>query len=308
VRQGWFVRVLVVVNTLSGGGDAGLYDYVRALGTRGAEVTLRFFDGARSLEEFVADGASFDRIVAAGGDGTVSAVCYALRGSGLPILVYPAGTANLLALNLDMPVEPRALADVTLNGAQVGFDLGELERRGPDESKSVSTGFTIMAGAGFDAALMEAALPLKSTIGAAAYLVAAVTNLAPTHSRFEIDLDGEMISTDGIACLLVNFGRLQFDLPVAQGADPRDGRFEVAVVRGRNVAALLPAVVAGFSGAEKMPGIDVYSASSVKVSAYPQMRVQYDGEVLDTLTPFAARILPLAATLLLPEDSPYASS
>jgi diacylglycerol kinase family enzyme len=289
----------------SGGGDAGLYDYVRALGASGVEVTIRFCDGTRSLEELVSDAAAFDRVVAAGGDGTVSAVCYALRDTGLPVLVYPAGTANLLALNLDMPVEPRALAEITLRGAQVAFDLGELKRPQASLGDSQRSGFTIMAGAGFDAAIMEAALPLKATIGAAAYLVAAVTNLNPTHSEFEIELDGEVISTDGIACLLVNFGKLQFDLPVAQSADPRDGRFEVAVVRGRNVAALLPALVAGLSGAERVPGIDVYTSSAVTVSAYPQMRMQYDGEVLDAMTPFAARVLPLATTLLLPEDSPY---
>ena len=124
------MRVLIVVNTRSGGGDSGLYYFVRALGASGAEVTLRFSDGTRSLESLVVDAASFDRVVAAGGDGTASAVCYALRDTGIPILVYPAGTANLLALNLNMPTEPRALADVALLGQQVRFDLGELARSG----------------------------------------------------------------------------------------------------------------------------------------------------------------------------------
>jgi diacylglycerol kinase family enzyme len=69
---------------------------------------------------------------------------------------------------------------------------------------------------------------------------------------------------------------------------------------------LLPAIVAGFSGAEKMPGIDVYQASRVSVEAEPQLRMQYDGEVIDALTPFEASILPRATNLLLPSDSPYA--
>lgn len=299
------MRVLIVVNTRAGDGDSGLYYFVRALGSSGAEITLRFLDGTQSIPSLLADAASFDRVVAAGGDGTVSAVCYALRDSRVPILVYPAGTANLLALNLNMPTEPRALADVTLLGQHVDFDLGQIERTAPT-GETIHTGFAIMAGAGYDAAIMEAAQQFKSTIGAAAYLMAAVSNLAPTASEFELDLDGRRLTTDGIAVLIVNFGRIQFDLPVATGADPRDGMFQVAVLRTRSIAGLLPAIIAGFSGAEHMPGIDVYKASKVSVSAYPQLRMQYDGEVIDALTPFAASILPHAARLILPADSPYA--
>ena len=90
------------------------------------------------------------------------------------------------------------------------------------------------------------------------------------------------------------------------GADPRDGLFQVAVLRTRNVAGLLPAIIAGLSGAQKMPGIDVYQASRVTIDAEPRLRMQYDGEVIDDFTPFEARILPRAAKFLLPSDSPYA--
>jgi diacylglycerol kinase family enzyme len=300
------VRVLIVVNTRSGGGDSGLYYFVRALGASGAEVTLRFSDGTRTLESLVVDAASFDRVVAAGGDGTASAVCYALRHSDIPILVYPAGTANLLALNLNMPTEPRALADVALLGQQVRFDLGELSRTLEPGGPIVRTGFAIMAGAGYDASIIEAAEQFKSALGAFAYLMAAVVNLAPTTSQFEIEMDGDHITTDGIAVLVVNFGRIQFDLPVANGADPHDGLFQVAVLRTRNIAGLLPAIVAALTGAQKVPGIDVYQASRVSIAAEPRLRVQYDGEVVEDFTPFEAKVLPDAATLLIPSDSPYA--
>ncbi|MDY0088686.1 MAG: diacylglycerol kinase family protein, partial [Coriobacteriia bacterium] len=96
------MRVLVVVNTHSGGGDAGIYDYVRALGAHGIEIVFRSAEPGASYAELVSDATSFDAIVAAGGDGTASAVCYASRNTGVPVLVYPAGTANLLALNLGL--------------------------------------------------------------------------------------------------------------------------------------------------------------------------------------------------------------
>lgn len=303
---GGLVRILVIVNTRSGGGDAGLYDYVRVLGASGAEITLRFSDRTRSLEDLVHDAKLFDRVVAAGGDGTASALCYALRNSRIPILAYPAGTANLLAENIGMPIEPRQLAETTLNGHQVAFDLGEIELSTHLPGVSATSGFAIMAGAGYDASLMESAQPFKASMGAAAYLFAAVSNLAPTAAHFDVRLDGDEIVTDGIAVLIINFGRLQFDLPLSTGADPRDGLFQVAVIRTRNIVGLFPALMAGLAGADDIPGIDVYPAARVSVRAEPPLPIQYDGEVVDSLTPFEARVLPHATTLLVPHDSPYA--
>ena len=303
------VRTLVIVNTRSGGGDAGRYDYVRALGESSSEVALRFCDGVR-LENLLADAHDYDRVVAAGGDGTASAVCYALRDTGKPVLVYPAGTANLLAMNLGMPFEPRALAETTISGTPVAFDLGEITRPETTGSPPTTTGFAIMAGAGYDARIMEAAQPMKSTVGAAAYLLAAMGNLAPTNARFEIELDDRTMITDGIAVLVVNFARLQFDIEVARGADPRDGRFDIAVIRSRNLAEMVPTVVMGVfdrAGArDAIPGVDVYSASRVSVRSEPALRMQYDGEAVEACTPFSARVLPGAATLLVPRGSPYA--
>lgn len=302
------MRILVVINNRSGGTDGALYAFIRTLGASGAEVTLRYADQDNALETLTLDATQFDRVVAAGGDGTAGAVAYALRNTGVPLLIYPAGTANLLALNLGMPFEARALAETVLRGVTLDFDLGEIEQPSIEDGRISKQGFAVVAGAGYDAAIMETAQPLKSALGAAAYLVAALTNMTPTTARFELELDGKHVSTEGIAVLLANFGKLQFDVPVARGADPRDGLFDVAVVRLRNVAGLLPAVVSNLidprAGAPT-PGVDLYTASRVTLSAYPPLRMQYDGEVAESLTPFSARVLPGAATLLVPSGSPY---
>lgn len=306
------MRVLVVVNLNSGGSDAGLYDYARILGLEGAEVVMRFVAAGTLIEDLVADATQFDRVVAAGGDGTVSAVSYAMRNTDVPILVYPAGTANLLAQNLGLPLDAATLAKVTLTGRPVAFDIGEITTgNSPDAKKT--TGFAVMAGAGYDAAIMEAAIPLKATFGAAAYLMAAVGNMAPDHARFELVCDGEHIHTDGIAVLLINFGRIQFDLAITHHWDPRDGMLDVVVVRSRNVAELIPSVLAAMVDRvgeyeSRGPGIEVYRAREVEISAYPQMRMQYDGEVVDALTPFSARALPGAAHLLVPAGSAFADA
>lgn len=305
------MRVLVVVNEKAGGGDSGLFDFVRYLGVEGMEVVLRYASADRRAENLVADASDFDRVVAAGGDGTASAVSYSMRGSGVPILVYPAGTANLLAQNLGMPTDPPALSDVLLTGVPVGFDLGELQQEQPDGTIRRS-GFAIMAGAGYDATIVQAADPLKPALGPVAYLAAAVSNPIPTAARFELVLDGEHVSTDGIAVLLLNFARIQFDLAVTPNSDPRDGMLEVAVIRSKNVVGLLPAVAAAVldrvgNFPDRSPSLELFSASTVEVSAYPPLRMQADGDAIEALTPFRAMVLNGAATLLVPAKSRYAA-
>lgn len=301
------MRVLVVVNDRAGAGDSGLYQFVRHLGLRGCEVVLRYLSEDMPAEAFVTDVTDFDRTVVAGGDGTASAICYATRDTGVPVLPYPAGTANLLAANLGLPTDPPALCDIVMSGSAVTFDLGELEY--DNGSELVKSGFAIIAGAGYDAKIMQDAEPLKPAFGAAAYLVSAVTNIAPQLAQFRLVLDGREVTSEGIAVLIVNFARIQFDLPVTPGTDPRDGTFEVAIVRTRTPVGLLPVITAALldrSGdhPHRSSSFELYSASEISVSAEPALQMQADGEALGSPTPFTARALPLAATLLVANDSP----
>lgn len=301
------MRVLAIVNSRAGQGDAGLYEFLRVMGTTGVDITLRFVVPGSTMRDLVRDATEFDRVIAAGGDGTVSSVCYALRDVDVPILPYPAGTANLLALNLTMPLDPAELARIALSDSIVDLDLGEIDIGQPGDPARRHEGFVIVAGAGFDAAIMEGAHELKGSIGVAAYLVAALQNIAPTVSKFTLELDGETVETEGIAVLVANVARLQFDLAITHESDPTDGRFEVVVLRTRNAIELLPAVwtaivdrTTGLRPA-KTAGIEVHSASRIRIEADPPLPVQYDGEITSGLTPFEARVLPGRARLLVPE-------
>ncbi len=314
------MRVLVIINLRSGQGDAGLYDYVRTLGRNGASICLRFLGKDTRMADLLHDAASYDCIVAAGGDGTVSSVCYAARETGVPVLVYPAGTANLLAQNLKMPFDPIRLAKITLECATIDADIGELSCLGADGScvspggddnfRGPKTGFVVMAGAGFDATIMEGAQPLKQSIGAAAYLVSAVQNLTPTIAKFKLTLDGRTIETEGMAVLLANFTRLQFDLSFTKDSSPSDGLLEVIVLRSKNVAELIPAVWAAIldrvmDHPDRSKSIEIHTASEITIESDPPLSLQYDGEVIEATTPLHVRVLPGAARLVVPSGSPF---
>lgn len=294
------MNILMIANLRSGLGDPGLYDFVRVLGENGAEVTLRFLREGADLRDLLRDVSTYDRVVAAGGDGTVSSIAYALRSTGIPVMPYPAGTANLIAHNLSMPADPTELAHLALEGTPVAVDIGELDVDG-------GVGFLMMAGAGFDADLVDKARELKPIIGEGAYLLAAIQNLQPTVSTFFITLDGRQIVTEGIAVMLVNLARIQFDLSVTHGSDAQDGLLEVVVINTRSVAGLIPAVWAALldrlGDHTARPGLEIHTAREILIRAEPALPVQSDGDILAVRTPLSARVLPAAALIVLPSGA-----
>ncbi len=295
------MKLLVINNLASGYGEGAVYDFMRSFATDGDEVCMRSTDGSTPLEALLDDAVEYDAVIAAGGDGTVATVCYLLANTGVPVLPFPAGTANLLALNLASPLEPHALAKLVRSGRTLDFDMGEIQVAGK------KFGFSIMAGAGYDATIMRAAQRGKKLLGPLAYLQAAVMNVTPQFSKFTLELDDRTVESEGLGVLLVNFSKIQFDITVTHDNEPRDGEFDIVVLKGKTAFDLLPAVFAGILDRDgefpdRTDALEIFRSKTVTVTADPPMEVQYDGEATGLPTPFTARIMPRATRLFVSEE------
>lgn len=314
------MRVLIVYNMSAGTNSSSIFLFERELIADGDEVVMRATDGTTEPRDMVADAAEFDAVVVAGGDGTISSSLYAMRDVDVPVLAYPAGTSNLININLNSPIDAVPLAHLTRALETISFDLGELNLEesgvaedGPESYvQSLSprrVGFDIIAGAGFDAIIMEQAARYKQVLGPSAYLAAAVANPMPTRAHFTIELDGEVVESDAIAVLLVNFGQVAEGISVTPHNDPRDGLFEVVIIKARTNIELLPvAVNALLERDAESKLVEMHRASSVVVRSDPPLPIQFDGEPTGLLTPFKARVLPGAARLIVTHEQALEAS
>lgn len=296
------MKLLIIDNLAAGWGEGLIYDFIRIMAADGNELVLRSTDGRTRIEDMLRDAREFDGVVASGGDGTVAAVCSALAYSGVPILPFPAGTANLLAGNLESPSEAHALANIVREGLALDFDMAELEMNGETYR------YVIMAGAGFDAKLMKTAAPMKQRLGAFAYYAATVNNALPPVARFTLDLDGEVIERNGVGVLGINFSRLQGGAPILHGNFPRDGMLDIAILTAANAFELIPAIGAAMLDAggqfpQRTDAVEFQRAREVRITCDPVLEMEYDGEPIGESSKVIMRALPGATRFFLTREA-----
>ncbi|WP_161882101.1 diacylglycerol/lipid kinase family protein [Deinococcus alpinitundrae] len=291
-------RALLIFNPKSGNGQSPLPRFITALGEKGWQVDAEELPPKGGFGPLLDHKERYQAVIAAGGDGTVSSLAYALRGSGVPLLAYPAGTANLIAQNLKLPEGPEELAQVVDDLCSVQVDLGELTVAGQ------TRGFVLLAGAGADATMIQGAEKLKDRLGVLAYVVSAFQQLSPRATTFELMLDGESKTVEAMAVMVANFGMANFRLPIAKGVSPSDGQFTVLVLKPGTLLELLPNLIDSLRARLNLgePALDKnlesFRASTVTVTSQEPFPLQYDGEMHEEMTPFEARVLPGAGLFL----------
>jgi diacylglycerol kinase family enzyme len=192
-------------------------------------------------------------------------------------------------------------------GYSLDFDMGELTF---EKDGIVATrGFSVIAGAGYDATIMKHAEKLKEAFGPGAYVAAALTNPMPKQAHFTLHLDEEIIEADGIAVLLLNFAKIYPDISITHNNDARDGLLEIAVLKPQNTVELLPALFAAYldrSGGfpHRAGAIEMFKAKSIRIESDPILDLQYDGETPECSTPLSARVL-VGATRLIVTKKEY---
>ena len=151
--------------------------------------------------------------------------------------IVPAGTGNLLARNIGIPLYLRSAVDIALNGQDRAIDMVEVSG-----DKMEDTTFLVMAGMGFDAAIMEGVNEdIKAKVGWLAYVWSALKSLMFPAIRIEISVDGGEFTRHRARTLVVgNVGQLQAGMPLLPDAAIDDGKLDVVLLYPRRFLSWLP--------------------------------------------------------------------
>lgn len=141
-------------------------------------------------------------VIAAGGDGTINAVFNGLAGNNATCAILPLGTANVLAIELGLNSLETATQKI-IAGTSRPFTAGFIR------SERQSSRFFLMAGAGFDGAVVRGVTAgLKRRFGKGAYLLSALRGLA-SWERAELEVttgENQFTCHSIIACNAAHYG------------------------------------------------------------------------------------------------------
>jgi diacylglycerol kinase (ATP) len=232
-------------------------------------------------------------VFAWGGDGTVQRCIDVLAGTGTPLAIVPAGTANLLATNLGIPDDIEAAVRVGLDGTRRAIDVGRLN----------GERFGVMAGAGLDAAMIrDADAGLKDRVGRIAYVWTGARNIDAQPFRAKIRVDGTSWFDDNASCVLVgNVGNLFGGVEAFDDARPDDGMLELGVVTADGLvqwARTMARTVAGTTA--KSPFVQITRARTIEVTLSRKVLYELDGGDRKKLRSFTVEVEPGAIEICVP--------
>ena len=286
-------RALLVVNPASRRGREALGKAESQLQGLGLElVAARMTDPSQLHETIEQERAGIDRVIVAGGDGTLNAALQGLAGTGLPLAILPLGTANNLARTLGIPDSLEAACSLAAHGARRWIDLGWVNGRY----------FFTTASIGLSVHITEAlTYQTKQRWGALAYAVAAFRVLArnrPFHA--EIRWNGRQRHSRTVQVVVGNGRYYGSALPVAEDATIDDARldlYSLEVNHWWELLLLLPALKRGRHGEKR--SVQTLRATELEIETRVPMAVNVDGEICSQ-TPARFRVMPRALEVFAP--------
>jgi len=160
----------------------------------------------------------------------------------------------------------------------------------------------VMAGAGFDAAMIKGADDLKDRLGRAAYVLGGTAKLNAPGFEAKIEIDGTRWYKGPASCILVgNLGELFGGIEVFADARPDDGLLDVGVLTSEGPVKLVRAAARTALGdAQKSPFVRVTQGSKVRVKLDRKVRYELDGGDRKKVKSFKVKVEPAAITVCVP--------
>lgn len=244
-------------------------------------------------------------VVAAGGDGTVRTVAEQLTGTDVALGVVPLGTGNLLARNLDLPINDiEECLRIATTGRQRRIDTVDI-RFTHDDGELTRQTFTVIGGAGYDADIMgDTKDELKDVAGWLAYSEAGMRHLRGKRHEVSVALDGGPSRRFKVRTVMVaNCGMLTGGMELLPEAKLDDGLLDVMVLSPKHALDWARIAVKTMTRhGSAIPVMHTEQAQRVKVEFAEPMPSQLDGDATGDIVALDARVQPDSLVVMLVDE------
>jgi diacylglycerol kinase family enzyme len=240
---------------------------------------------ASRVREALDEGAQ--RVLVAGGDGTIGSAATAIAGTGAELAILPCGTLNHLAKDLDIPLDLEQAARVAITGRAVAVDAAVVNDRLFLNTSSV----------GAYVAFVRARERLERRLGYHLASVVAGLRLLVRMPVFRVTVQVEGVAREYLTPLVfIGVGERELQLPTL-GARVRGGEtgLHVMVVRRRSgaraLALGLAAAARGIDAVAQTPAMDSFLVDACRIEPRTST-VSMDGELVRVRAPLEYRHIP----------------
>lgn len=248
-------------------------------------------------------------VVVAGGDGTVRAAAKALVNTDVQMGIIPAGTGNLLARNLQLPLNDiQACISIAFNGCVRPVDVISLDMLHDDDTRDNMVS-VVIAGAGYDAQIMHSTSDrLKAAAGWLAYTEAGVRNLRGKRHTVVVSTDDAEPKRYRVrSAMIANCGTLAGGINMLPDAVIDDGLLDVALLDPRHLVDWIQVASAALTAKRKSPRVTTFQARTCKMVFDEPLVAQIDGDPIPAIKELEATTLPLSLRVRVPVDKSFAA-
>lgn len=238
-----------------------------------------------------------DRVGAIGGDGTLKFVAEMLLGTGIPVAFLPAGSANGMARELDLPADPKACLDILVQGTPKPMDAVRIN--GHISIHLADLGLNARLVKYFDEA------ERRGMMGYAKQVMRVVRN---SHQmRLAISADGKSLKRRAWMLVFANARTYGTGATVNPDGSLYDGRFEIVLLKRRWFWEMVLMLVRK-QGTESNRLTEIIAAEGATITMRRPAHFQVDGEYIGKVQKVEAVIEKGAVMMLVPPEKENTSA
>ena len=308
------IRALLIINPGARNGTRlpDLLQAERYLRKQGWELVHTYSEYPGHTRELARAAArrGYNAVIVAGGDGSIGQAADGLAGTDVALGIIPAGTGNILARDLHLPIPSPFMPNAFLEAARLLTDAAwmRVDVGVMTDARGETRRFLNWCGTGFDAAVTTRVEPYpeeKRKWGVAAFVLPAVQtalDYKPPYWNITMQTEeGTEVVEGAFYLAVVNNAQLYAGvLRLAPDAHMDDGWLDISLIRAETLQDFVMKMSAlAVLKRPLEPDILVRRVTGVDIETTPVQPVHLDGDPM-TKTPIQVRVEPRTLTLMVP--------